>query len=105
MKEYKFVVTEDAKADLKRHLGYIKNKFKNIQAVRNVRDDFRDTVSSLRTAAGAIREPESDALRARGLKRINFQRHYYFLLYRVKGDTAEVLRMFHFLEDYECKLK
>ena len=105
MKEYKYLVTEDAREDLRRHLSYIKRKFKNPQAIRNVRNDFAETVSSLATVAGAISEPESEELKKRGLKRINLKRHDYFLLYRINSETAEVMRMFHFLEDYENKLR
>ena len=32
-------------------------------------------------------------------------RHDYVLLYRMKGDIAEVVAMFHTLEDYENKIK
>ena len=105
MREYKYLVAEDAREDLRRHLNYIKRKFKNPQAIKNVRNDFAETVSSLVTAAGAIQEPSSEELKKRGLKRINMKKHDYFLLFRIKDDTAEVMRMFHFLEDFENKLR
>lgn len=105
MKEYKPVVTADAREDLKDHLGYIKRQFKNKQALTNVREDFKKTAASLATRADTIKDPESEALLKRGLKRINFEKHDYFLLFSVKDDTVEVMRMFHFLQDYENKLK
>ena len=52
-----------------------------------------------------IKEPESEALRKRSLKRINLKKHDYLLLFRIKDDTVEVMRMFHFLQDFESKLK
>jgi len=40
MKEFRLVITADVKEDLRRYLSYIRNRFKNPQAIRNVRDDF-----------------------------------------------------------------
>lgn len=51
-----------------------------------------------------IRDPDSEKLKQRGLKRINFVKHNYFFLFRVKGNTVEIAAMFHRLEDYESKL-
>lgn len=105
MKEYRVLITKDAKADLRRHLGYIKRQFGNTQAIRNVRNDFAETAASLSVIAGSIREPDSPALKTRGLKRVNLSKHDYLLLFRVKDGRAEIIRMFHFLEDYENKLR
>ena len=105
MKEYKCLVTEDARKDLRGHLRYIKRTFKNPQAMKNMRDDFAETVTALVTAAGTVQEPDSEELKKRGLKRINLRRHDYFILFRIKDDNAEIMRMFHFLEDYENKMR
>ncbi len=105
MKQYKLVVTKDVRNDLERYLSYIKNRYKNPQAIRNVRDDFYETASSLRTLAESIKKPESEKMNEKQLKRINFSSHNYFLLFRITGDTVEIVQMFHFLEDYENKLR
>lgn len=43
MKTYHVVVTDDAKADLKRYRDYILKKFKNLQAAKALILDFRET--------------------------------------------------------------
>ena len=105
MKTYCVVVTDDAKADLKRYRDYILKKFNNPQAARAVIIDFRETRTKLKTVAASLQDPESEVLKQRGLKRINFQRHNYFLLFRIVDDRVYVTNVFHFLEDYENKLK
>lgn len=67
--------------------------------------DYRETRESLSRIAGSIKEADSEKLRERNLKRINFRRHDYFLLFRIDGEVATVTNVFHFLEDYENKLK
>ena len=105
MKLYRVKVTPDAKADLRKYLSYIINKLKNPQAAKNVADDFIETKDSLRNLADPLAVPESKKLKDRGLKRINFKRHDYFLLYRVKDSVVEITNMFHGSEDYENKLR
>ena len=105
MKEFRLVITADVKEDLRRYLSYIRNRFKNPQAIRNVRDDFYQTADSLRTLAETIPPANSVKMQQRGLKRINFCSHDYFLLFRIVGDKVEVVKMFHFLEDYENKIR
>ena len=53
MKTYRVVVTDDAKADLKRYRDYILKNFKNPQAARAVILDFRET----RIKLGSIAHP------------------------------------------------
>ena len=48
--------------------------------------------------------PESKKLKERNLRRINFKRHNYFMLFRKEDDKAVVVEIFHGLEDYENKL-
>ena len=38
-------------------------------------------------------------MQKRGLRRINFRSHRYCLVFRIRGNTAEVVRIAHFLED------
>lgn len=105
MKKYKVVVSADAEADLFRYRDYLLKEKRSKQAAKNVVLDYRETRKVLENVAGSLREPESDELRKRGLKRINFLKHDYFLLYKIEGNTAYVTNMFHTLEDYEKKLK
>ena len=105
MKKYKLVMTAEAKADLKNILSYLQKTFHNQQAVRNVWDDFQETKKTMARSAGSLPEPESERLKERRLKRVNFLRHSYFMLYIIENETAVIVNIFHNLEDFENKLK
>ena len=105
MKSYRVVISDDAKADFRRYKDYLLKNKKSQQAAKNLVLDFRNTRKQLENVAGSLREPESEALKARGLKRINFLKHDYFLLFKIQEDVAYITNMFHSLEDYENKLK
>jgi len=105
MKSYKVKVSPNAKKELKDRLAYLVKVKQNKQAANNVMQDYRETRESLSRIAGSIKEADSKKLRERSLKRINFHRHDYFLLFRIDGEVVTVTNVFHFLEDYENKLK
>ena len=105
MKTYNVIIEPEAKKQMRQHLSYIKNRLKNPQAAKNVYRDFLASVGKLSTTAGSIKEPEDEALIKRGLKRRNFDRHEYFVLFRVVGDEAQVTNVFHFRENFIAKLK
>ena len=64
-----------------------------------------DAKQSLSKVASTLAEPDSEKLKARGLRRINFKRHNYFLLYYIGlDDIVYITNIFHGLEDYESKL-
>lgn len=104
MKKYRIIEAPRAKKDIKKYVGYLLNVKKSDQAAQALFDDYRETKEILADHAGAIGDPASENLKRRGLKRINFRKHNYFFLFRIKGDTVEVAAMFHGLEDYERKL-
>ncbi len=106
MKRYRVLVTPDAEADLKIYLSYLRNVKKNPQAVKSVLEDFRNTKNDLKSVARSQPEPDSEKLKARGLKRINFKKHNYFLLYYIDSmDIVYVTNIFHGLENFEDKLR
>ncbi len=106
MKQYKVIVTPDAEEDLRRYVAYLHDVKKNPQAVKNVLEDFRDTKKSLQNVAGRLKEPDSEKLKERGLKRMNFLRHNYFVLFYIgDDDKVYITDVFHGLEDYESKLR
>ena len=104
MKTYKVKVTPSAEEDLRKRIAYLVDVKLNKQAARNVMEDYRETRQVLEKVAGSIREPDSIELKERGLKRINFRKHDYFILFRIDGDVALITNIFHGLEDYENKL-
>ena len=105
MKTYRVIVTDDAKKDFLRYRDYLIHVKKNNQAAKNLVNDYRETRKKLETVAGSLKDPKSENLKARRLKRINFLKHDYFLLYRIDGSAVYVTNMFHSLEDYENKLR
>ena len=105
MKQYKVVVTDKAETALDKYIGYLVDVKKNEQAANNLFYDYIETRKELERVAGSIKMPESKKLKERNLKRINFKRHNYFMLFRIDDDKAVVVEIFHGLEDYENKLE
>lgn len=97
-------VLPEAEEDLRKYIRYLKFVKQSDQAADNLMRDYIDTRMQLSRVAGSIRNPDSKKLRQRGLKRINFLRHNYFLLFKVEGNQVFVVNMFHGSEDYERKL-
>ena len=90
---------------IKERVTYIAKELKNPIAAKAVWEDYKDTRRSLAQNAGIIQEPDNAVLKELKLRRINFRSHNYFLLYRIEDGRAIITDVFHFLEDYERKLK
>ncbi len=101
---YKVVVTSDAHADLEDYISYILFEFRSEQAAQSILDDYEETLETLALAAGSIRKSSSPKLAMRGLRRINFRRHDYFLLFKLDGNIVTVTNIFHSSQDYENRL-
>ena len=82
---YKVVVIAEAEEDLNRFIQYLLFEKQNKHAAKNVLDDFEDN-------------PRLESL---GYHRINFQKHRYFMLYRIENGVVFVDDIFHELQDYE----
>ena len=105
MKKYQVLVNEKTKEKLERYISYLKDVKKNPQAAKSVLADYRSTRKELETVAGSLRDADDEDLRAKGIKRINFKKHDYFLLYRTKDSIVQVITMVHSLEDPNNYLK
>lgn len=105
MKKYRIIVTPDAEEDLNKYIVYLIEKKKNPQAVRNLLKDFRETKNCLSNVAGSLKDPENEKMIERGLKRINFLHHNYFMLYYIDKEIAYITQIFHGLENFEDKLR
>ena len=102
--DYRIVVTEEAEEDLNRFIQYLLFIKKNHQAAINVLDDFEDTVEMLKHVAGSLKMCDNSRLEEPGYHRINFQKHRYFILYRIENDVVYVDDIFHELQDYENRM-
>ena len=88
MKALRVIVTPDAENDLRTYLSYLRDVKKSPQSLKSVLEDFRETKNVLSTVARSLQEPESEDLKLRGLKRINFRKHNYFMLYHIDSDNV-----------------
>ena len=104
MKRYKVYITGRAFSDLRIRIGYLRNEKKSMQAAQALFDDYRETRSILANIAGALAESHDEKLKRRGLKRINFLHHNYFMLFKIEKEKVFIVRVFHGLEDYQNKL-
>lgn len=104
MKRYTILVTAKADRDLDRCVNYLLHVKKNRQAAKNLVSDYKKTLDRLSNIAGSLKTPESEVLNSRNLKRLNFGKHDYFLLFRIDGSKAIVTNIFHGTEDFESKL-
>lgn len=82
-------------------LSYIANELKNPQALRNVMDDFDDTIEKLEKMADSFGYCNGDRLKEMGLHKINFAKHRYLFVYRVNTSQVIVEGMYHEMQDYE----
>lgn len=102
---YNVEITSKAQEDFDYIINYIITELKNPQAANNLIDDFIDTIDKLKIVAGSLKNLENVKFKAIGYKRINFQYHSYFMLYRVIDNTAIIDAVFHNLQDFESKIK
>ncbi len=102
--EYKVIVSKNAEQDMEEFVRYLLFEKKSEQAAVNLLDDFEATVLRLSQIAGNLKYCENKRLKAQGYRRINFQAHRYFVLYRVEGNKVFVDDVFHELQDYENRM-
>ena len=98
--DYKIVVTAEAQEDLNQFIQYLLFAKKNKQAAKNVLDDFEYTIKKLKYVASSLKVCDNPRLQSLGYRRINFQQHRYFMLYRIENDVVYVDDIFHELQDY-----
>ena len=103
MKQYKVIILSEAQRDLEKRIDYIVFVLKSKQAAKSVMLDYNNTIKMLANIAGSIQEPENKYLRERQLKRLNFLKHDYYLLFKISENKAIVTNVFHALEDIEGK--
>lgn len=102
--DYKVVVTKDAQEDLMCFIQYLISEKENLQAAKNVLDDYDATIESLKYVAGSLKICDNPRLHQLEYRRINFLNHRYFMLYRILDNVVFVDNIFHELQDYENKM-
>jgi hypothetical protein len=95
-------VSELAESQYNAFLHYLYYDLKNEQAVKNLMNDFNDTISILEQGAGSFAYCQNERLRGKGLYKLNFQRHRYLFVYRIVDNTKVIVEgMYHELQNYE----
>lgn len=103
--DYKVIVTDDAFEDLDNILYYLLFVLKNEQAAQNVLSDFELAKGHLSHMAGSLKLCENSKLREKGYRRLEFQKHSYFVLYRIEEKLVIIDAVFHDLQDFEKRMK
>ena len=101
---YEVVLTKDAENDLDNFIQYLLFEKHSKQAAANVLQDFDNMKRSLEKIASSLKLCDNLRLRKLGYRRINFERHRYFMLYRIEGERIIVDNIFHELQDFEGKM-
>ena len=99
--DFEVIITPNAQEDFEQCVLYLLLQKRNEQAARNLLQDFEKTKEILARTASAIKLCDDKDLRNRGYRRINLQKHNYFMIYRIEGDTAIVDDIFHNLQDFK----
>lgn len=102
--DYKIVLTENAQYELEMCIQYLLVEKKNIQAAQSFLHDFETTKTTLNNVAEVLQFCRNKRLKKLGYRRINFQKHKYFMLYRVEDKQIIVDGVFHNTQDYERRL-
>ena len=102
--DYRVVVTAEAEEDLNQYIQYLLFVKNNKQAAKNLLNDLEDSVEVLKHVAGSLKMCDNPRLQSLGYRRMNFQKHRYFMLYRIENDVVYVDDIFHELQDYENRM-
>ena len=98
---FNVVFSELAEKQYDAILSYVANTLKNPQALKNIMDDFDETVEKLENQADTFGYCKSRRLRELNLHRIGFARHRYLFVYRIHENQVIIEGMYHELQDYE----
>lgn len=98
---YKVIITKPAKLHLKKYINYTVKVLKNGQAARAIREDAKMTKQKLSFVADSLALCTDEILAQNGYRRIMFDKHDFFMVYRIEGNNAIVDAMFHSRQDYE----
>jgi plasmid stabilization system protein ParE len=99
--QFNVELSELAERQYDRILSYTANKLKNPQALKNIMDDFDDTIEKLEKMADSFGYCNSERLKELGLHKIRFAKHRYLFVYRINKSQVIIEGMYHELQDYE----
>lgn len=98
---YKVIITPPAKKRLDMYIGYTINVLKNRQAAKAIKNDAKNTKKRLSLVADNLALCKDAVLAKYGYHKIQFEKHSFFMIYRIDGNMVVVDGMYHELQDYE----
>lgn len=99
---YKVRITPPAKHQLEMYIAYTANELRNKQAARAIKEDAVSTARRLAEVADNLAFCNNEVLAKNGYRRIFFEKHDFFMVYRIENNYVIVDAMYHELQDYEA---
>ena len=100
MKTWRVEVVPGVEQRLIEILSYIHDApLHNPDAAKAIFEDFEATIAAITLLGDRVPIGAHPIMRKRGLRRVNFRKHRFYVVYRVQDDVAQVIRVAHFLED------
>lgn len=98
---YKVIIMPPAKRKLDMYVSYTIDILKNKQAAKAILADAKSTKKRLSIVADSLKTCDNPMLRKYGYRIIRFEKHNFFMVYRIENSQVIVDGMFHELQDYE----
>lgn len=98
---YKVFIMPSAKRKLDMYVYYTLDILKNRQAARAILADAKATKKRLSMVADSLKICDNPMLRKYGYRIIRFEKHKFFMVYRIQNKQVIVDGMFHELQDYD----
>jgi len=95
MNQYKVIISDLAKGQIKNAKRYIKVKFKNPQALKHLSDDIKQTKDKLKYTADSC--PDYDI--SKRTKKIHLSMNYKFIFSIQNSKTVLIEEFLHDLQD------
>ena len=105
METYRIEITPDAETDVENCYRYIIGTFRSWETADAFLEDYCESLEKLRLVAGRLKTGEHPLMKSREIRRWNFLRHDYFILYTMKKNVAVIIAAAHFRQDIDNILK
>lgn len=102
---YKVIILPPAKRNLERYIRFTAVTLYNREAAVSIRDDALLTKEKLSRIADILPLCADPTLAKLRYRKIPFQKHEFFMIYRIDGKKVIVESMYHQLQDYESTFK
>lgn len=92
---YKVIITSTAMHQLNMYVDYTLFNLQNPLAAKAIISDLKKTKEKLSFVAGSLALCNHPILAKYGYRKIMFQKHQFYMLYRIDGNTVVVDGMYH----------